>query len=41
MVDVDDEPRAMEIARAYPGLLFGGGLEVWPVMGRGGEFVAG
>lgn len=32
MVDVDDEQRAMEIARSYPGLHFGGGLEVWPVM---------
>jgi hypothetical protein len=41
MVDVDDEQRALDIARAYPGLLFGGGLEVWPLMRRGGEFVAG
>jgi hypothetical protein len=34
MVDVDDEQRAMEIARSYPGLRLGGGVEVWPVMRR-------
>jgi hypothetical protein len=33
-VDVDDELRALEIARAYPGLRYGGGLEVWPLMER-------
>ena len=32
MVDVDSEERALEIARAYPGVAFGGGLEIWPVM---------
>jgi hypothetical protein len=32
MVDVDDEQRALDIARSYPALRFGGGLEVWPVM---------
>jgi hypothetical protein len=31
-VDVGDEQRALSIARSYPGLRFGGGLEVWPVM---------
>jgi hypothetical protein len=36
MVDVDDEQRALEIARSYPGMEFGGGLEVWPLMERGG-----
>ncbi|WP_326829270.1 YciI family protein [Streptosporangium sp. NBC_01810] len=35
VVEVDDEQRALEIARAYPGLPRGGGLEVWPLMGRG------
>jgi hypothetical protein len=34
MVDVEDEQRAVEIARSYPGLRFGGGLEVWPVVRR-------
>ena len=34
MVDVADEQRALEIARSYPGLGFGGGLEMWPVMRR-------
>ncbi|MER6827534.1 YciI family protein [Streptosporangium sp. NPDC000563] len=34
VVEVDDEERALEIARAYPGTLYGGGLEVWPLMGR-------
>ncbi|WBB92084.1 YciI family protein [Verrucosispora sp. WMMC514] len=35
VVDVRDEQRALEIARAYPGLRFGtasGGLEIWPLM---------
>ena len=36
-VDVDDERPALEIARSYPGLRYGGGLEVWPLMQRGGE----
>jgi len=35
-VDVDDEQRALEIARSYPGVRYGGGLEVWPLMERGG-----
>jgi len=35
VVEVEDEQRALEIARAYPGLPSGGGLEVWPLMGRG------
>jgi hypothetical protein len=35
VVDVDDEQRALDIARSYPGLRYGGGLEVWPLMGRG------
>ena len=42
VVDVDDEERALEIARSYPALRFGsdpgGGLEVWPLMaGDGGD----
>ena len=42
VVDVDDEQRALEIARSYPALRFGsnpgGGLEVWPLMaGDGGD----
>jgi hypothetical protein len=36
-VDVDDEERALEIARSYPGVRYGGGLEVWPLMERDGE----
>ena len=32
IVDVADEERAMEIARSYPGLPLGSGLELWPVM---------
>ncbi|WBB54443.1 YciI family protein [Verrucosispora sp. WMMD573] len=35
VVDVEDERRALEIARDYPGLRFGtasGGLEIWPLM---------
>ena len=36
-VDVDDERRALEIARSYPGLRYGGGLEVWPLIERGGS----
>ncbi|RKN51350.1 YciI family protein [Micromonospora endolithica] len=40
VVDVDDEERALEIARSYPALRFGdtagGGLEVWPLMDSGG-----
>lgn len=35
VVDVDDEQRALEIARAYPGIRFGavgGGIEIWPLM---------
>ncbi|MHA6617079.1 YciI family protein [Pseudonocardia sp. DLS-67] len=40
VVDVDDEARALEIARSYPALRFGttvgGGLEVWPLMTRDG-----
>ena len=39
IVDVDDEQRALEIARSYPGLRYGGGLEVWPLMQRGGATV--
>ncbi|MEJ3746905.1 YciI family protein [Actinomycetes bacterium KLBMP 9797] len=36
VVDVDNEQRALDIARSYPGLRYGGGLEVWPLMERGG-----
>nr|WP_240956078.1 YciI family protein [Micromonospora sp. HNM0581] len=35
VVDVDDEQRALAIARDYPGLRFGtegGGIEIWPLM---------
>ncbi len=35
MVDVAGEARALEIARGYPGVRHGGGLEMWPVMSRG------
>jgi len=34
VVEVDDEQRALEIVRSYPGLRYGGGLEMWPLMGR-------
>ncbi|OZM79389.1 hypothetical protein CFP66_26435 [Pseudonocardia sp. MH-G8] len=38
VLDVDSEERALEIARSYPALGFGGtdrgGLEMWPLMGR-------
>lgn len=34
VVDVDSEQRALDIARSYPGLRHGGGLEVWPLMER-------
>ncbi|GIJ37405.1 hypothetical protein Vwe01_07300 [Micromonospora andamanensis] len=41
VVDVDDEQRALEIAREYPGVRFGsasGGIEIWPLMvGDGAE----
>jgi hypothetical protein len=41
MVDVDGEERALEIARSYPALRYsrglGGGIEVWPLMDRGGS----
>lgn len=41
VVDVDSEERAVEIARSYPALRhsrgLGGGIEVWPLMGRGGS----
>ncbi|MCZ7418373.1 YciI family protein [Verrucosispora sp. WMMA2121] len=39
VVDVHDEQRALEIARAYPGLRFGtsgGGIEIWPLMAGDG-----
>ncbi|MEV8440657.1 YciI family protein [Actinosynnema sp. NPDC051121] len=40
VVDVDSEQRALAIARSYPALRYsrglGGGLEVWPLMERGG-----
>ncbi|MEZ0074165.1 YciI family protein [Planotetraspora sp. GP83] len=35
VVSVDDEQRALDIARSYPGLRYGGGLEVWPLMDHG------
>jgi hypothetical protein len=41
MVDVDGEARALEIARSYPALRYsrglGGGIEVWPLMDKGGS----
>ncbi|MGE3286023.1 MAG: YciI family protein [Pseudonocardia sp.] len=40
VVDVDSEDRALEIARSYPGIRWdgaGGGLEMWPLMARGGD----
>ncbi len=39
IVDVDSEERALEIARSYPALRHGhgGGLEMWPLMDRGGN----
>jgi hypothetical protein len=39
VVDVDDERRALDIARSYPGLHYGGGLEVWPMMRGAGAAV--
>jgi hypothetical protein len=41
MVEVADEARALEIARAYPGTRCGGGLEIWPVMTHDGAAGAG
>ena len=35
VVDVDSDQRALDIARQYPGLRFGGSVEVWPLMERG------
>lgn len=35
VVEVDDEVRAEGIARSYPGLRYGAGVEVWPLMARG------
>lgn len=35
VVDVAGDERAMRIATAYPGLAFGGGIEVWPLMEGG------
>jgi hypothetical protein len=45
MVDVDGEERALEIARSYPALRYsrglGGGIEVWPLMSKGGSDIRG
>jgi hypothetical protein len=41
VVDVDEEQRALDIARSYPGLRYGGGLEVWPLMQGSGVTVDG
>jgi hypothetical protein len=38
VVDVESEERAREIAGGYPGMMTGG-LEVWPIMARGGPDV--
>ncbi|MGI5216085.1 YciI family protein [Plantactinospora sp. CA-290183] len=35
VVDVDVDQRALDIAQSYPGLRYGGSVEVWPFM-RGG-----
>jgi hypothetical protein len=41
VVDVESRERALEIAQSYPGLRFqpgaAGGLEMWPLMSRGGS----
>lgn len=39
VLDVESPERALEIARAYPGIAFAGGsgLELWPLMTRGAE----
>lgn len=38
IVDVASDERALEIARSYPALGFGGGgLELWPLMSTSGE----
>jgi hypothetical protein len=37
IVDVEDKQRALEISRSYPGLGFGGGVEMWPLMSGGGS----
>jgi hypothetical protein len=39
LIDVESEERALEIARSYPGIGLGGGLEMWPVMVHGGADV--
>ena len=35
VVDVDSDQRALDVVRSYPGLRYGGGLEMWPLMERG------
>lgn len=35
VVDVDSDQRALDIARQYPGLHYGGSVEVWPLIERG------
>lgn len=37
VVDVESKQRALDISQSYPGLRFGGGLEMWPLMGHGGS----
>jgi hypothetical protein len=35
VVDVDGEARALDGARSYLGVRYGGGLDMWPLMERG------
>jgi hypothetical protein len=37
VVDVESKQRALEISRSYPGLRFGGGVEMWPLLSGGGS----
>lgn len=35
LLDVDSEERALEIVAGYPGVRYGGGVDVWPLMEHG------
>lgn len=35
VLDVEDHARALEIARSYPGVAGGGGVELWRLMHQG------
>ncbi len=41
VVDVESRQRALDIAESYPGMRFGGGLEMWPLMATAGAISEG